>query len=73
MRFCSSLFGKTMKKKTKYAILGAAAAGGAYMWAKPRPTPLPEQEPPVYENYYDEQYLGTAFVDFKERNKRYAY
>lgn len=33
----------------------------------------PNADLPVYEKFYDEQYLGSGFVDFDERNKRYVY
>jgi hypothetical protein len=28
---------------------------------------------PVSYQFYDEQYLGTGFVEFRDRNKRYMY
>ena len=67
----TSLFGKEMKMKTKASILGGIGATLAYMAGSTRPTPLPDNDSNVSQQFYDEQYLGTAFVDFKERNKHY--
>ena len=36
-----------------------------------RPDPVEKNYDNVSEQFYDEQYLGTAFVDFRERNKHY--
>ena len=53
----------------------AAVAGLGYMAFAPGPKQIEEQNQdlPVYSNFYDEQYLGTGFVEFRERNKRYVY
>lgn len=67
----TSLFGKEMKMKTKASILGGIGATLAYMAGSTRPTPLPDNDSNVSQQFYDEQYLGTAFVDFNERNKHY--
>lgn len=67
----TTLFGKEMKVKTKATILGGIGAGLAYMAFTPRPNPTQDRSDNVSTQFYDEQYLGTAFVDFKERNKHY--
>ena len=67
----TELFGKEMKMKTKATILGGIGAGLATMAFTQRPHPQDERYSNVSEQFYDEQYLGTAFVDFKERNKHY--
>ncbi len=67
----TELFGKEMKMKTKATILGGIGAGLATMAFTQRPHPQDERYNNVSEQFYDEQYLGTAFVDFKERNKHY--
>ena len=67
----TELFGKEMKMKTKATILGGIGVGLATMAFTQRPHPQDERYNNVSEQFYDEQYLGTAFVDFKERNKHY--
>ena len=67
----TELFGKEMKMKTKATILGGIGVGLATMAFTQRPHPQDERYSNVSEQFYDEQYLGTAFVDFKERNKHY--
>lgn len=67
----TTLLGKEMKPKTKATILGGLGVGLAYMAFSTTPKPLPDTSGNVSEQFYDEQYLGTAFVDFKERNKHY--
>lgn len=68
----TSLFGKEMKVKSKATILGGLAVGLGYMALSPKPSQQMERNyDNVSEQFYDEQYLGTAFVDFKERNKHY--
>lgn len=67
----TELFGKEMKMKTKATILGGIGAGLATMAFTQRPHPKDDNYNNVSEQFYDEQYLGTAFVDFKERNKHY--
>ena len=63
--------GKEVSAKTKKNIfIGGAIALGA-MALTTKPDPSPDNSGNVSENFYDEQYLGTAFVDFKERNKHY--
>lgn len=56
----------------KKAALAAAGIGLAYMWLTPEPE---KQQQDKYssasEDYYDDQYLGTEFVNYKERNKHY--
>ena len=68
-------FGKEMNAGTKSKIKIAAAVGLGYMFLKPshkqRPQDLSANQP-VFENFYDQQYLGSSFVDFKDRNKRYV-
>jgi hypothetical protein len=52
--------------------MGLAALGGlAFMAFQGRPDPVEKNYDNVSEQFYDEQYLGTAFVDFRERNKHY--
>ena len=41
------------------------------MGIQSRPEPIEKNTDNVSENFYDEQYLGSAFVDFRERNKHY--
>ena len=65
----TKLFGIDMSKKSKYTILGGL--GLAAMAFTSRPHPAPNNDGHVSEQFYDEQYLGSAFVDFKERNKHY--
>ena len=63
-----------MKKSTAGAILAGTAAtlGVMAMTGNPDKNEV-DQNAPVFENFYDEQYLGTAFVEFRDRNKRYVY
>lgn len=68
----TSLLGKEMTRKTKVSLLGAGVAGLAYMWLKPSPK-QEEGQGYVAEQFYDEQYLGTEFVNFNNRNKHYMY
>lgn len=68
----TNLLGKEMTRKTKASILGAGVAGLAYMWLKPAPQQT-EDQGYVAEQFYDEQYLGTEFVNFNNRNKHYMY
>ena len=52
--------------------MGLAALGGlAFMAFQGRPDPVEKNYDNVSEQFYDEQYLGSAFVDFRERNKHY--
>lgn len=51
----------------------AGVVGLAAMMLTPAPKQKEENNDPVFYNFYDEQYLGTGFVEFKERNKRYVY
>lgn len=66
--------GKQMKKSTAGAIIAGTAAtlGVMAMTGNPDKNEV-DQNAPVFENFYDEQYLGTAFVEFRDRNKRYVY
>lgn len=67
----TTLFDKEMKVKTKATILGSIGAGLAYMAMTPTPPPQDYNDNNVTQQFYNEQYLGTAFVDFNERNKHY--
>lgn len=67
----TTLFGKEMKNKTKATILGGIGVGLATMAFTTKPEPNFSNSNNVSDQFYDEQYLGTAFVDFKERNKHY--
>ena len=60
-----------MKEKTRNKVLIGGALGLGAMAMTTRPAPVEQDTSNVSENFYDEQYLGTAFVDFKERNKHY--
>jgi len=57
----------------KVALGLAGVVGLAAMMLTPAPKQKEENNDPVFYNFYDEQYLGTGFVEFKERNKRYVY
>lgn len=63
--------GKSVTRKTRATVLGVAGAGLAVMAFQDRPEPTTKNYDNVSENFYDDQYLGTAFVDFRERNKHY--
>lgn len=65
------LFGNKMKRKTRATLLGGIGAGLAFMAFQDRPEPQQKNYDNVSQNFYDDQYLGTAFVDFRERNKHY--
>lgn len=65
--------GKRMKKSTAGGIVLGGVALAGMMALTPKPEAKQSNSEPVFENFYDEQYLGTAFVDFRERNKRYVY
>lgn len=60
-------------KPTNWKKVAAVAAGVglAYMWATPDPGEKQKDYSSASEDYYNDQYMGTAFVDFKERNKHY--
>jgi hypothetical protein len=62
---------KSWFKGKKGLALGAIGAGLLYMGIQSRPEPIEKNTDNVSENFYDEQYLGSAFVDFRERNKHY--
>lgn len=64
--------GREMKNKTKGGIIGGALLGLGYMMAKGSPQKQ-DSNSYVSEQFYDEQYLGTQFVNFNERNKHYMY
>lgn len=66
----TNFLGKEMSNKTKFGIIGGIGAGLAAMAFTSRPHPNHEQGH-VSEQFYDEPYLGSAFIDFKERNKHY--
>lgn len=68
----TTLLGKEVSRKAKASVIGAGVAGLAYMWMKPAPKQTEEQGY-VAEQFYDEQYLGTEFVNFNNRNKHYMY
>ena len=59
---------KLTKKQLGLAALGA---GLAFMAFQGRPEPIEKNYDNVSQQFYDDQYLGTAFVDFRERNKHY--
>lgn len=67
----TTLFGKHVTRKTKATVLGGIGAGLAYMAFQGKPAPNEKDYSNVSQQFYDDQYLGTAFVDFKERNKHY--
>lgn len=66
-----NFLGKTVERKTRATVLGAVGAGLAFMAFQDRPAPVDKDYDNVAQNFYDDQYLGTAFVDFRERNKHY--
>ena len=57
--------------KQKKFLAGALGVGLAYMAFQDRPHPVERDYSNVSQNFYDDQYLGTAFVEFNERNKHY--
>lgn len=70
------MLASTFNGKNNKVLMGlAAVAGLGYMAYSPAPKQIEDenQDLPVYSNFYDEQYLGTGFVEFRERNKRYVY
>ena len=62
---------KSWFKGKKGLALGAIGGGLLYMAMQSKPEPIEKNTDNVSENFYDEQYLGSAFVDFRERNKHY--
>lgn len=70
------MLASTFNGKNNKVLMGlAVVAGLGYMAYSPAPKQIEDenQDLPVYSNFYDEQYLGTGFVEFRERNKRYVY
>lgn len=67
------LLESSFNKGNKAMVAVAAVAGLAYMAFRSPPPEKEENNEPVYENFYDPQYLGTGFVEFRDRNKRYVY
>lgn len=65
--------GSNFKNSGKVALGVLGLAGLGAMMLTPAPKQKEENNDPVFYNFYDEQYLGTGFVEFKERNKRYVY
>lgn len=59
------------KLTKKHMGLAALGAGLAFMAFQGRPEPIEKNYDNVSQQFYDDQYLGTAFVDFRERNKHY--
>lgn len=68
----TDLFGRQMSRRAKVGIIGGAILGLGYMWNKDSPESK-EENSYVAQQFYDEQYLGTQFVNFNERNKHYMY
>ncbi len=68
-----TLFGKEMQRKTKFGILGTLGATLGTMALTRSPEPEERLPSSVSEEFYDDQYLGTQFVNFRERNKHYMY
>lgn len=68
----TTLFGREMSRKAKGGIIGGAAALVGYMALKDSPKPK-EENSYVAQQFYDDQYLGTEFVNFNNRNKHYMY
>ena len=70
-----SILGSTFNKNNKTVLGIGLVAGLGYMAFKS--TRFEKEDPnenlPVSYQFYDEQYLGTGFVEFRERNKRYMY
>lgn len=67
------LLGKDMKRSSKFGLVGATVAGLGIMGMSTTPPPEIKNDESVSSQFYDDQYLGTAFVNFKERNKHYMY
>lgn len=68
----TELLGRQMSRKAKVSIIGGTILGLGYMWGKDSPEKQ-EENSYVSQQFYDEQYLGTQFVNFNERNKHYMY
>lgn len=66
------LFGRQMSRGAKYSLIGGTILGLGYMMSKDSPEKQ-EENSYVAQQFYDEQYLGTQFVNFNERNKHYMY
>lgn len=74
-KLASGSFESKLNKKTpisfkKKALIGAGI-GLAYMWMTPNPGKQEKDYSSASEDYYNDQYLGTEFVNYKERNKHY--
>lgn len=67
-----TLFGKDMTKGKKYGILAGIASLG-YIALKGSPNTPPDNDYYASEQFYDDEYLGTAFINFNDRNKHYMY
>jgi len=68
----TTMFGKEMNKGTKTGLIAGSLLALGYMTLKDSPVKR-EENSYVAQQFYDEQYLGTEFVNFNERNKHYMY
>ena len=68
----TTLFGKEVSKGTKGSLIVGGLLTLGYMAMKDSPEKRDENSY-VAQQFYDEQYLGTQFVNFNERNKHYMY
>ena len=68
----TTLLGKEMNRGTKSGLIVGGLLALGYMAMKDSPEKRSENSY-VSQQFYDEQYLGTQFVNFNERNKHYMY
>lgn len=68
----TEFLGKEMSRGVKAGIIGGGVALLGYMALKRSPQKQ-EENSYVSQQFYDEQYLGTEFVNFNNRNKHYMY
>ena len=68
----TTLLGKEVNRGTKTGLIVGGLLTLGYMAMKDSPEKRSENSY-VSQQFYDEQYLGTQFVNFNERNKHYMY
>ena len=67
----TEVLGKKVQKKTVKTAVAGIGLGLAYAAFQDNPHPVVKDNENVSQQFYDDQYLGSAFVDFRERNKHY--